>query len=687
MLVKKTTINSNGKKIKKFVMPKFPSALVIIFFVLLFVVVLSWIPHKGWVDTSNPFLTFNEVGVYSSKDIALGLWEDPTIWSGEITSESILILNLTPEGLIKLSYWLEMLDVKNAQEIMVAAINGIRIDQIVLGIDGSAKDWNEVGINYSGLSFTASIADYSTNIVVDKIFATQIETLINESISFNFNILSASLFVGEDFTLTFSSGTIDESWFNFWGTNYYVADVNGRYGLLNIPFLILAGFFHAAGVVLFLLCITAFIEVMLQSGALEAGTSSLVKKLKGKELLLLPVLFTLFCVAGTTFGMQEETLGLIPLIIPFLVLAGFDTMTGFLVIVVGTTTGISASVLDPFSIGVMSSSLSVETGAVDPITIGTGIAIRIIMFVVFLIAGAAFCTWYGHRSRKGKDFVAEPKMYEENKKWAQSMLGESHKEQAAISKRQSVGLIIFAMTFGIMIFSVLPWTTWFDNLGSNPNGFWTLLSSIFYSKILLGDWYFLQLSLLFLASAFILGLVFGMKKKETAVAVVKGMQSAIKVSMILVLSRAVAIVLSYSGLTTAMIAMMFAGSGQETFSLVGLAWILFPVFAFLAIFIPSTSGLAGITGPLIAPVIWQLASTAEDPEAMFRIYATVVMVTYPLAQGTINMFMPTTGIVVAQAEVSNVDFGKALPILAGVAVGTMILGMIIISTSIPIMLR
>ncbi len=689
-----TSTKSGNKLFKKGKLPKFPSALVVIFFVLLFVVVLSWIPHKGWVDTTNPLFYLNQDGLYTSNDALLATWINcDDLISKNISEDSTLILKLTNDGATILTKWLmdHGFSETNIGKIVAGALNGIYITNIVLD-----KDWNQVAINYSGLSFDLYIKEGNeellfASIVIDKFFAAS--TLDKANLTFSFKILSgevnklAGTKIGnvdlkEPFM--FASKNSANNWFNFWNSDYYLGDSEGRYGILNIPFILLAGFFNAANVILFLFCIGAFVEVMLYSGALEAGTSSLVKKLEGKELLLIPTLFTLFCIGGTTFGMQEESLGLIPLIVPFLVLAGFDTMTGLLVIVVGTTSGIAASVLDPFSIGVMASSLSIETVDENAITIGTGIVIRIVMFIVFLITGAIFCTWYANRARKGKDFVAEPEMFEKNKAWAHQMLGESHAGHSCLNKRQAIGLGIFGFTFVIMVFSILPWTTWFEGLKTNQG--WAIFSSFFFAGRLFGEWYFVQLAFLFLISAIILGYVFGLKQRETNLAMFNGMKGTVKVSMILIFSRSIALVLTYSGLTTAMIAMMFSGAGGNGFSLFGLAWILFPVFSFLAIFIPSTSGLAAITGPLIAPIIWKLASTADDQVAMFGIYATIVMVTYPLAQGTINMFMPTTGIVVAEAEVAKVGFGKAFPILMGTAFATMLLGMLIISVSIPIML-
>jgi len=142
------------------------------------------------------------------------------------------------------------------------------------------------------------------------------------------------------------------------------------YGVFDALKAGVAGVFDSLQVIFCILAIATLVEVLLKIGALEAGVASLVKGLKNKEIILVPVLYILFALGGTLYGMQEETLGLIPVVVPILIIAGFDAATAYLVVVLGTTTGLASSILDPFSIGAMSSSL--HTVGVDA-SIGTGI--------------------------------------------------------------------------------------------------------------------------------------------------------------------------------------------------------------------------------------------------------------------------------------------------------------------------
>lgn len=470
----------------------------------------------------------------------------------------------------------------------------------------------------------------------------------------------------------FSDGNlIANDWFNFAGSNWYVSD-NGMYGIFDIFKASIAGIFDSSSVVFYIFTIGAFIEILLVTGSLEAGVGSLVKGLKGKEIILIPMLFVLFSLGGTLFGMQEETLGLIPVIVPVLILAGFDAATAYMVIVLGTTTGIAASVLDPFSIGVMAGALN--TTAI-PVSIGTGIVLRMILFFTYTTIGTLFVIWYGRRVYKDNGKSLETKeMIENNKIWAVDTLGNVD-EAESLNKKQTWSLVIFAITFAWMIFSLLPWMEWIPSLASNK--VWETFSSLFFNKVKLGEWYFIELSILFIFSLIIVGKIFGMKMGKIWEHSLKGIKGMIGVALILAGSRTVGIILNYSGATTTMIQTLFGGiSGLSPITLVAL---LFPMLAFMAVFIPSTSGLAGITGPLISGIINEL-----DP-ASAKIAIVGVMALYPLAQGVINMWCPTTGLVITQAEASHTNYGRVIPYTLSYAILISIVGLSITLISLSFM--
>ncbi len=458
---------------------------------------------------------------------------------------------------------------------------------------------------------------------------------------------------------------VADEWFNFADSNWFVSN-NGMYGLLDLITVSIAGMFSSASVVLYVFTIGALVEVLLVTGTLESGVSSLVKGLKNKEIVLVPTLFILFSLGGTLFGMQEETLGLIPIIIPVLILAGFDASLGYLVVVLGTTTGIASSVLDPFSIGVMADGIG--TG------ISTGIAVRTSLFFIYTIIGSIFVTWYALRVRKDPSKSSDSlERIEENKIWAHEVIGDVEHANT-LDKKQKWALIIFGVTFGWMVFSLLPFGTWIDGLNSSQG--WIVFSSVFFNNVLIGEWYFIQLSILFIFVIILISKIFNISNKDILSNSWRATKGLFGVALILIFSRTVSIILSYSGSAETIVNSVFSGVDGGNPVLLSLS--LLPLFLVMAIFIPSTSGLAGITAPIIYPIINQISEGQ-------RVVAEIgILAVYPLAQGVINMFSPTTGLVITQAEASRTEYGSVVKWSAGYALTILIVGVISIGTIIAI---
>ena len=112
------------------------------------------------------------------------------------------------------------------------------------------------------------------------------------------------------------------------------------------------GFKDAIDVCVFVLLLGGFLGIVTKTGALDAGIAALVRKLKGNELILIPILMTLFSIGGSTYGMAEETIAFYILICSTMVAAGFDTMVGASTILLGAGVGVLGSTINPFATGV-----------------------------------------------------------------------------------------------------------------------------------------------------------------------------------------------------------------------------------------------------------------------------------------------------------------------------------------------
>ena len=136
------------------------------------------------------------------------------------------------------------------------------------------------------------------------------------------------------------------------------------------------GLNEAIDIAIFVLLIGGFLGVTAKTGALDAGIGNVVSKLKGKELILIPVLMLIFSLGGTSFGMAEETIAFAALVTTTMIVAGFDPLVSVGTIILGAGCGVLGSTVNPFlvstSIGALNG-VGIEVNQV--IVIGTGVAL------------------------------------------------------------------------------------------------------------------------------------------------------------------------------------------------------------------------------------------------------------------------------------------------------------------------
>ena len=160
----------------------------------------------------------------------------------------------------------------------------------------------------------------------------------------------------------------------------------------------------AIDVALFVLIIGGFLGVITKTGALDAGVGALVKKLKGKELMLIPVLMLIFSLGGTSYGMAEESLAFYALITATMMAAGFDPLVGAATLLLGCGVGVLGSTVNPFAIG---AAISAAGAAGVEINQGTTIILGVALWIVPLIISILYVMNYAKKvyNDKGKSYI------------------------------------------------------------------------------------------------------------------------------------------------------------------------------------------------------------------------------------------------------------------------------------------
>ena len=390
------------------------------------------------------------------------------------------------------------------------------------------------------------------------------------------------------------------------------------------------GFADSIDVCVFVLILGGFLAIVTKTGALETGIHVLVKKLKGKELILIPILMFIFSVGGTTYGMLEETVGFYVLLAATMMAAGMDPLVGSATILLGAGSGVLGSTINPFATGAAIAALpagvQVNQGAI--ILIGTFLWLTTLLIsVIFVMTYAAKV-----KKDKGSTFLSLREQKNAERKFG-NYAEKFEDKEIKLSIKQRITLVLFGITFLVMIVGFIPWgefnITFFDKFTG-----W-LTGSTF------GNWYFNESSLWFLIMAIIIGIVNKMGEKGIVDTFVDGADDMVGVILIIALARGASVLMGVTHLDNYIIynAANILKNVPE-FIFTPLNYILHVI---LSILVPSSSGLATLSTPIIGPLASELGYNVE---------ATIM--TLVSANGLVNLITPTCGAIMGGLALAKV---------------------------------
>ena len=401
-----------------------------------------------------------------------------------------------------------------------------------------------------------------------------------------------------------------------------MAIVSGTYGIQGedgtISVYNFGELYGAIDVAFFVLMIGGFLGVTMKTGAIDAGIARITQKLQGKEKWMIAILMIVFATGGTTYGMAEETLAFYGLIIAVMIAAGYDALVGVSVIMLGAGIGVLASTINPFATGVAS--------AFAGISVADGLVSRLIILVLGIAIGIFFVIRYADKVKKdpSKSLVYEKK--EENEKHFLGSLSEE--KMPEFTGRRKVILILFALAFLIMIFSVIPW----NDLG------------VPFPQL---NWWFGEFSALFLFFGIIIGFVGKLGEDGISETFINGARDMLGVALIIGVARGVSVIMN-NGLIIDTV-LYWAESALSSMGGVLFINITHLLYLPLGFLIPSSSGLATVTMPIMAP----LAGFAG-------VDSSLVVTAYQAASGMLNLINPTFAVVMGGLALGRVGYQKWL---------------------------
>ena len=392
------------------------------------------------------------------------------------------------------------------------------------------------------------------------------------------------------------------------------------------------GFADAIDVCIFIMMLGGLLAVVSRTKALETGIKLLVQKLHGKEYLLIVLLMFIFSILGTTYGFLEESVGFYVLIAATMFAAGLDPLVGVATILLGAGAGVLGSTINPFATGV---ALSAMKDAGIEYNQGTIILIAVVLWLTTLAIAAFFVIRYAKKVQrdKGSTFLSLREQAAAEKAYGKFLKNQGEVDK--LSKRQILTLIIFGITFLVMIVGFVPWgefgITFFDS--------WTG----WLTGATLGNWWFYEAALWFLLCAILIAIVNRQGEHGFVDAFVDGADDMIGVILVIAVARGASVLMSETALDSYIV--VNAANGLASLPEMAFVPLNYLLHIVLSVLVPSSSGLATLSTPIIAPVAAQLGYSTN-----------VAAMTIVSANGLVNLITPTCGAIMGGLALAKVDY-------------------------------
>lgn len=384
--------------------------------------------------------------------------------------------------------------------------------------------------------------------------------------------------------------------------------------LIDVLLAPIAGFYdpdsyaaNAIDVALFVLMLGGFLGVVNATGAINTGIRQSMRSMEGREIWMIPILMTLFAAGGTSYGMAEETLAFYAILLPVVLRAGYDAVTGVAIILIGAGIGVLGSTINPFATIIAANAASI------PFT--DGIVLRFVILLGGLAICIAYVMRYAHRVKAERDRSVVARQWSAHERYFLKD-GDDTEKTETLTGSQKIILIIFAATFGVMIWGVAT-----------------------------QDWWMARMGALFLGSAIVIGIIGRLGEKGLTGAFVDGARDLLGVALVIGLARGIVVVME-QGL---IVDTILHAAAQTLGDLSSVAFIsaMFGIEVAMSFFVPSSSGLAVLSMPILAPLA-DFAGVGRD----------LVVTAYQSANGLVNLINPTFAVVIGGLAIGRVPYDR-----------------------------
>ena len=379
---------------------------------------------------------------------------------------------------------------------------------------------------------------------------------------------------------------------------YVENEAQGLFQVMQAP---VEGIQQSAEIIAFLFIVGGAFSLITRTKAIDSAIANIFK---GNELLIIPIIFTLFSLGGATFGMTEEAIPFITILLPLMLALGFDSILSVGISYLGCIVGFATAMLNPFTVGIAQS--------IAEIPLFSGVVYRTITWVITTTVAVIFLMVYAKKIKKNPELSPVYKLDEEKRE----KLKENKNEEIKFTFAHKIIIASIGVCLAVIIWGVLK------------EGFWIP-----------------EIAAVFLITGIFAGIVGGLKADEMAEAFIDGAKDMIGAAMVIGFARAIVIIAENSQIIDTILFGLSSFIGKLPSLLA--ACVMLPVQMFINFFVISGSGQAALTMPILAPLGDLLEISRQTTVLIFQ-----------LGDGFSNAIFPTSGVLMACLGMAGVPYSK-----------------------------
>lgn len=411
-------------------------------------------------------------------------------------------------------------------------------------------------------------------------------------------------------------------------------EVDGNPIFLEFFTMPIKGFISAADIIAFILFVGGIFSLINRTNAINAFLFKIInisKRKKSTKNMVVPLIMFFFSLGGATFGMAEETLVFIMITIPLCISLGYDAIVGVSITFIGAAVGFAGAFFNPFTIGIAQGIAGIE--------IFSGWEYRLIVWFIFTLVGIIYVSNYARKIEKDKSNSLVGHI-EYGDKFRLSELREINLDSKRIAVLAVLVIAILLLVLGVQtepVFSNMKW---------------------------LSGWYIEELCALFLALGIIASAIYKFSFEKIIKNFGEGVKEMAMPAIIVAFAKSI-VLIGEEGKIIDTILFHVSEIGQDLPNYISVQ-IMFLVQTGINFFVPSGSGQAALTMPLMAPLSDMLGLTRQT-----------AVLAYQFGDGITNMIIPTSAVLMGVLQIAKIPYDKwfkfILPLVVIMSIVAMIL--------------